>query len=426
MTLLSTWNGNDVSRSGNFYNDCWGYVDGVGNEYAIIGSPQKIHFLNISTPTQPVLVNEFRGGSTSLWRDIKTYSCYAYSVADEGAEGLMIFDLSGLPNETIRKVYQKNDDFSRAHNIYIDVPMGRLYIIGSNTRNQGLIVYDLTENPAAPKLLASVDLPGQYIHDAFVKNNIAYCSHGFNGLYIYDFTNPANPQYKASLNTGGYNHSNWLTEDEQYLIYAEEVPTGLPLRLVDLSGVEDDNLQIVSTFSNSLLTTAQGTVTYHNPFVVDQYAIISSYEDGVTIFDLQSPTDPQRVAFYDTYVNSQYSGYNGCWGVYPFLPSGNIIASDGLNGLFILSTSLTLTTDCNNGIKDDFEEGVDRGGFCPSYCTNNSNKCSDYDKDGYSVELDCDDFNPLVPTTPGTICNDGDPTTQNDRIQSDGCSCQGQ
>ena len=117
MTLEATWNGNTISRSGNFYNDCWGYVDALGNEYAIIGSPQKIHFVDISNPKAPILKNEFSGGSASLWRDMKTYACYAYAVADEGQEGLIIFDLKALPSGDIVKTYQKTTDFRRAHNI---------------------------------------------------------------------------------------------------------------------------------------------------------------------------------------------------------------------------------------------------------------------------------------------------------------------
>ena len=34
-----------------------------------------------------------------------------------------------------------------------------------------------------------------------------------------------------------------------------------------------------------------------------------------------------QVAFYDSYSGSG-AGFDGCWGTYPFLPSGNIISSD--------------------------------------------------------------------------------------------------
>jgi len=426
MTLLAQWNGNTVSRSGNYYNDCWGYVDGRGNEYAIIGSPQKIHFIDISQPTAPVLKGEFLGGYNSLWRDIKTYDCYAYAVADEGQEGLIIFNLGALPDGNISKVYQKNTIFKKAHNLYIDVPNGRLYVIGSDTRNNGLIVYDLTKDPANPTLLASIALPGGYIHDAFIKDHIAYCSHGYNGLYIYDFQSATDPVYLASISTGGYNHSNWITEDGTKLLYAEEVPTGLPMTMIDLASVADDDLNVISTFRAPLLTNSPTNVTYHNPYIIDQYAIVSSYEDRVVIFDINNAASPQRVAYYDTYSNTSYNGYNGCWGVYPYFPSGTIIASDGVNGLFVLKTSIPLTSDCNNGILDDFETAIDRGGFCKSSCANFGNACSDYDKDGYTADIDCDDWNPLIPTNSGIACNDGNPNTKNDKIQSDGCTCAGE
>ena len=49
----------------------------------------------------------------------------------------------------------------------------------------------------------------------------------------------------------------------------------------------------------------------------------------------------------------------------------------------------------------------------------------DYDRDGYCLLDDCDDENPNIPAPQGTPCNDNDITTENDIIQSDGCTCQG-
>lgn len=49
----------------------------------------------------------------------------------------------------------------------------------------------------------------------------------------------------------------------------------------------------------------------------------------------------------------------------------------------------------------------------------------DSDGDGICDEQDCAPQDPNLPTTPGTVCNDGDPNTDNDVIQADGCSCAG-
>ena len=54
-------------------------------------------------------------------------------------------------------------------------------------------------------------------------------------------------------------------------------------------------------------------------------------------FDISNPASPFKVAYYDTHPgNTDYNGFFGCWGTYPYLPSGTILASDDLNGLFVM------------------------------------------------------------------------------------------
>ena len=54
------------------------------------------------------------------------------------------------------------------------------------------------------------------------------------------------------------------------------------------------------------------------------------------ITDISHPNNPIEVGHYDTYPQGSGNGFYGCWGVYPYLPSGNILASDMQNGLFVL------------------------------------------------------------------------------------------
>ena len=365
MTLEGTWD--DPLNS---YNDCWGYTDKNGNEYAIIGSRTKIHFLDISNPTNTTYLQGFTGsgggisGANSTWRDIKTYENYAYSVADVGTEGLMIFDLTDLPSGSISKVYQKNTDFGRAHNIYIDVPQAKLYVIGSNTQNSGLIVYDLSEDPSDPLKIASVNVSGGYLHDAFVYNDTVYGSSGYDGFYMIDMTTPTSPILIGDNKTPaeGYNHSGWFYDNGDKYIIAEEVPQGLKLVVFDISNPSSPSF--MDDFRHPITSTGGQSVTYHNPFMIGDYAIVSSYEDGVTIMNVSDPSNTTLEAYYDTYTNANYSGYSGCWGTYPFFPSQTIIGSDISTGLYVLSTTLTLDNTCNNGIKDGFEQDIDCGGFC--------------------------------------------------------------
>jgi hypothetical protein len=51
--------------------------------------------------------------------------------------------------------------------------------------------------------------------------------------------------------------------------------------------------------------------------------------------------------------------------------------------------------------------------------------CPDNDNDGVCANVDCNDNNPNLPATVGSACNDNNANTNNDVIQSDGCTCAG-
>ena len=65
----------------------------------------------------------------------------------------------------------------------------------------------------------------------------------------------------------------------------------------------------------------------HNTHVDGNFLITSYYRDGTTVHDITYPDNMIQVAYYDSYSGSG-NGFDGCWGTYPFLPSGLIISSD--------------------------------------------------------------------------------------------------
>ena len=95
-------------------NDIWGYADG-GNEYALVGTTTGFSVVDITNPSNPSELF-FIDGSSSIWRDIKTWGKYAY-VTTEASDGLLIVDLSDQTGETY--VYTE-EFFTTSHNIYID------------------------------------------------------------------------------------------------------------------------------------------------------------------------------------------------------------------------------------------------------------------------------------------------------------------
>lgn len=166
VSFLGNWDDNSLRVLGTLsFNDIWGYTDENFNEYGIIGSAEYTHFIDIRDPKNPREIARIAGPSLSLWRDIKTYRHYAYSVSDNGSGSLQIFDLSGLP-DVVTKVYDSQAFFTNCHNIFIDEVHGRLYAVGTNKAD--IVILDLKENPANPVLLKNITLSEGYVHDIYV------------------------------------------------------------------------------------------------------------------------------------------------------------------------------------------------------------------------------------------------------------------
>lgn len=335
------------------YNDVWGYRHGA-EEFAVVGSNSAINILNVTDCGNPVLVDQWVDGTSTIWRDMKDYGDYIYATCDGGGcnEGLQIINKNDYSHT------QSTAVFNRAHNLFVDKKSGRLYVMGANTLNHGMFVYDVKTDPSAPILIKSLNfrtLPGEnssgnyYVHDAYIENDTAYCNHGYPGMRIWDMRDLDNV-YKIGDTeaNGGYNHSSWKHPNADILYLAEEVPIGRPMYTYDISDPTEPFVEL--TFKDPLEAPAHTNNRPHNPLVHLNRLFISYYHDGVQVYDVTDPINQERIGYYDTYSNSSYSGYNGAWGTFPFLPSGCILASDIESGLFTLR--MTIAPEARNKISD--------------------------------------------------------------------------
>jgi hypothetical protein len=92
----------------------------------------------------------------------------------------------------------------------------------------------------------------------------------------------------------------------------------------------------------------------HNLIFKKQFLYVSYYHDGLYIYDLSDPSNPTVAGYYDTYPDSVAPNYNGAWGVYPFLPSGNVLVSDTEYGLFVFNVN-----DIISGVEETAQEPFD-------------------------------------------------------------------
>ena len=310
-------------------NDVWGYVDELGNEYALVGTSKGTSIVDVTDPANPVEVF-WLPGSESIWRDPSSHGDYAY-VTTEAEDGMLIIDLGPLPQSTnlTTTLYTgpTNNPWQSAHTCFVD-EFGYAYVFGANRGNGGVIILDVFTNPMAPVEVGVFD--NWYCHDGYVRNDTMYLSHVYDGfLSIVEVSNKATPQLLGTKTTpGSFTHNSWPSANGQFVFTTDEV-SGAFIAAYDIT--DPTNIVEVDRVQNS----PGSGVLPHNTHVLGDYLITSYYSDGIVVHDITYPYNMIKVGQFDTYVGQTVS-YDGCWGVYPFFPSGTTVAADITNGLFVL------------------------------------------------------------------------------------------
>ena len=313
-------------------NDIWGYADESGNEYALVGVRTGVSIVDVTNAEEPKELF-FIEGLLNTWRDLKTYRHYAY-VVSEAKSGLQIIDLQNLPMSIDTTVYIADSTLGSAHNIYID-ERGMAYLSGFNdfkhsipTAERGIKILDLKSNPLEPVFVH--DFIHEYSHDAYVRGSTLLSSEIYKGqLMIADVSDSRNPVVLATQKTPtDFTHNAWLSDDGKVAFTTDE-RNGAFVASYDISDLSD--IRELDRYQSS----PGENVMPHNVHVFNDFLVISYYNDGIVIVDANEPDALVETEYYDTSTFSG-SGSQGCWGAYPFLPSGNILASDREQGLFVL------------------------------------------------------------------------------------------
>ena len=330
-SLITTADGESI------FNEVWG-IEYNDENYAVIGSTMGTHILKIENK-EFVEIDFIEGryaGYQAIHRDYHDFNGYLYAVCDENLSSLQIMDLSYLP-DSVHLVYDSDSLITRAHNIFIDTAKSKMYACAVATQSgfHAMNIYDLF-NPTNPQLLYSYDDVG-HVHDAYVFNDTAFLNCGSQGLKVIKSLNNSYVQL-GELNIypdKDYNHSGWINGSKSTYLMCDEAP-GKDVKVLDVTDLND--IQVNSLF-NSEMGDDESSIP-HNVIIRNNIAYLSYYHDGLQIFDISNSKQPQKLAFYDTYLPNPNVAWAGSWGVYPFENNNFILVSDRTYGLFLLSFEL--------------------------------------------------------------------------------------
>ncbi|MEM9679293.1 MAG: choice-of-anchor B family protein [Bacteroidota bacterium] len=344
----------DLGGPGAEGTDSWGWTDpDTGNEYALVATTEGSAFVDITDPSDPLLLGTLPTATfSSPWRDIKTYNNHAFIVSEAPGHGMQVFDLTRLrdvddPPQTFTADATYNE-FGSAHNIVINEDSGYAYSVGSNTFNGGPHFVNI-QNPTSP-IAAGGYADDAYSHDAqvvtyagpdtdYTGREILIGSNE-NEVVIVDVTDKNNPTQISAIGYSniGYTHQGWFTDDMQYFLLGDEVDEidfGINSRTVVFDFSDLDN---PAFHMNYFGPTA---AIDHNGYVVGNTFYVANYTAGVRAIDISGIDSSvmNEVRFFDTFPDDDDTAFSGAWNIYPFFESGNIVVSDIEGGLFIIRQS---------------------------------------------------------------------------------------
>ena len=335
VNLVSTWTDSSLPNNGfaGAYNDVEG-LEVDGTEYAIMGSTLGTHIIDISSDDGETVEVAFLpgadGGSFVTHRDYHIDGTLLFAVCDQGSSSLQIFNLSELP-ESITTVYDSDEFCITAHNVFVDNNSDLLYLCSTSSMGNSSPIKILdVSTPDSPIEFTDLSPWINSCHDIYVENDTAWINSGGAGLYVMHIDET--PTVIGNLDDYPYqggNHSGWWIPEDNIYVLADETH-GSPLKVIDTSDLND--LQVVSILSSEV----DPESIPHNLMMRDGLVFVSYYHDGLQVFDVSTPEEPKRIAWFDTFIESSHEGYAGAWGVHSALPSGRILISDIQNGLFVL------------------------------------------------------------------------------------------
>ena len=342
----------NIDVAGRSYSALWGYTAPDGREYAILGYNRGTSFIDI-TDSANIREVDTLSGLTSSWREMKTYSHYAYIVSEATNSKLQIVDLQYLPDSVSLVATWSYAGYTKTHSI--SQSGNYLYLNGGNAASSvgGVAVVDVS-NPVSPVKMGEWNT--EYVHDCRVQNDTIWAANVYTGkMSIINASNKSSLQFvrnwQAYPQSAVSTHNCAFPVTRDYIYTTNEVSS--PAGKLNVWDIRDlNNITFVRYWQPTGITTA----IVHNIETYGNYAVIAHYTAGIRILNISNPSNPVEVAWYDTYPSSNSTNFSGCWGVYKF-SSGKIIGSDISNGLFVIKTNFIMTEipEENNSTAKDYK-----------------------------------------------------------------------
>ena len=334
--------------------------------------PKGTDIIDISDPASPRLIYEWRIEDQDLHQrtggmdvkhfkwDGRYYVVQSLQFGQGGPDsdlGAVVLDVTGLPDpDRVREVARIREPElppGGFHNIFVYKHSNGRVLLFTTVQGPFAHVYDLgrvVEGDLENALVARVPVPeneanqgDRGYHDFYVgyhpdTGTDRFYGGGTGGYYVYDITDLQSPELLVTLvGISGVPWGHTFTPGPRgRYVVAETEYQYAPLRIFDLEpALAGDQTNISSPIS---AWTADWRNLTHNHEMRWPYVFVSGYLDGLQVFSLMDPQNPETVAYYDTYLGppntDRYAVFNGAFGVDVRNADGLIVVSDMSTGFW--------------------------------------------------------------------------------------------
>jgi len=323
---------NPFPEENNRYGDVWGE-----NNYAYVASynGSGVVIVDISNPDAPRVAGRYDPPAGGRFQDVVVINGIGY-FSSENDGGVHIVDVRNPAAPVLlSQITTAQQGYPRVHELF--VADGVLY--EADARTPRVKVFDVRD-PRAPVFVRNIDTTDSvFIHNITAMNGRLYTSGWGGKTDIYDVRNivSAPPLFLGAIDSGRNSHSSWVSSDGLLLASAREIADG-DVRLFDISNPANA-VQLATITASSLGIDA---FSPHNPYIIGHLLFVSWYQAGTQVIDISNPSVPKLVGSFDTFPG-QVNGFDGNWGVYPFVALDRVLLSDLDAGLFVVDFSNAVT-----------------------------------------------------------------------------------
>ncbi len=310
-----------------------------GREYAIVAvSDGGISIVDVTTPSNPVEVSfvPIPTGADRLYYAEYYSRGYIYATMRPGP--LQIINVKDPSNAF--EVGQYSQGFSEAYRPWVDERNNRLYLVDTenNPNSYNLLILDISdpENPTEIGGYSST------YHHIYLRNDTLWGFTFGKGVSVLDVSDLSNILLIKRFDPGlPQTHSGWLHDNGKYLTVDHEYAPGEGpdslgghLQIFNVENISTANPILLSEYYTA--TNHTGEASLHHSYWYYNLIYMSYWTEGVRIIDASDPTNPIEVGVYDWEDPNINGIYRDAWGIFPYLPSRNLLVTDRKTGLYIL------------------------------------------------------------------------------------------